>query len=158
MKLTIAIIVATVIMGIMTTTGDLIMMEPMDPIGTVTIVGDDGVEQKKPIYLIRVERHPVRRKKVFLSPRYIDKCSPMWIEAKDEEIDIFEKSRHGLNVGDFMTYTNENGVVFPNCEILHFARPFEALGSKDVFFESAAWWYPEDPQRFSDARRPGELK
>ena len=70
----------------------------------------------------------------------------VWCPADDDvcSIDIHDKSRHGLNVGDLVDYTNDQGVVFQDREILFFEHPENVRSNgADVNIVSDCWWVPK---------------
>lgn len=51
-------------------------------------------------------------------------------------------TRHGLSVGDKVTYTNPQGCVFPGHTIVGFAEPHEVVNTSAVFYDSDSPWFP----------------
>jgi len=52
-----------------------------------------------------------------------------------------------FKAGDKVTFTNDNGVVFPNRIIRGFTKEVTSWGAF-IYFDSDAWWHPSKPSNF----------
>ena len=68
----------------------------------------------------------------------------VWTNQSPGDVEVLEKSRHGLAVGDVVSFTNDYGVVFSPYTVLYFATPEQTLlGGNDVFLSfKDSWWFP----------------
>lgn len=105
------------------------------------VIAHPGVVAKVPIYGLRriivdgVERLQVRRE-------YLGEL--VWTNQSPDDVEVLEKSRHGLTVGDVVSFKNDYGVVFSPYTVLYFATPEQTLlGGNDVFLSfKDSWWFP----------------
>lgn len=67
-----------------------------------------------------------------------------------------------LVVGDLVTYTNCNGVIFPDLIVTGFSPTVE--NGRFIYFDQSAWWFPESREsltkqvRAEDAHEASEVK
>lgn len=75
----------------------------------------------------------------------------VWTNQDPGDVEVFEKSRHGLTVGDVVSFTNDYGVVFSPYTVLYFATPEQTLVSgNDVFLSfKDSWWFPVKAESLS---------
>jgi len=67
-----------------------------------------------------------------------------WVEVK--EVVVLDKIEGcELSVGDMVTFTNDNGVVFPNHKVLGFTEPYYEGGGV-VFLDYDCYWFPAKPE------------
>lgn len=62
-----------------------------------------------------------------------------WLEKKDYKL---TDSAQGLKVGDRVTFTNDNGVVFPGHTILAIDANEEGFYGRRFFLDYDCYWFP----------------
>ena len=71
----------------------------------------------------------------------------MGILTEQQVIEASLKEPHALaptdlKIGDLVTFTNDQGAVFPNHTIIGFANP-EELHGRSVYINTDCYWFPK---------------
>ena len=54
-----------------------------------------------------------------------------------------------FKLGDLVTFTNENGISFPNKVVIGFAKPENEVGGRFVHISTDAPWFPCNPEELT---------
>lgn len=58
-----------------------------------------------------------------------------------------------FQVGNIVTYTNENGVVFPGMKITGFSKKEDAFNGRFIHLGGESFWFPNKPEALTLERR-----
>lgn len=94
------------------------------------------------------------------TPRSHKKEFRRWRAKQEKEgMEFFNKlsdvmeTDNDLAVGDIVAFTNDYGVVFGPKEVLAFGKPWN--GSRCVYIDSDAYWFPDRPDQLTIVRKGG---